>query len=113
MKRMARPYPDFGLFAVGPGRRCARSPTAALEHPGTILAGIFGRQIPPFIRGARLHRIETFMFKFEAEGYAPFVSRVVRNDEGEVRLNVKLRAAAKRDYCLLPDGSPAAGADVD
>jgi hypothetical protein len=53
------------------------------------------------------------MFKFEAEGYAPFVSRVVQADEGEVRLDVTLRKAdSAKILALLPDGSPAARADV-
>jgi hypothetical protein len=55
----------------------------------------------------------SYIFKFEAEGYAPFVSRVVRADEGEVRLDVTLRKTeSSMITALLPDGSPAARADV-
>jgi hypothetical protein len=51
--------------------------------------------------------------RFEADGYAPFVSRVIGPEEGKVRLDVKLRPAAARTISvLLPDGSPAAYADV-
>jgi hypothetical protein len=54
-----------------------------------------------------------YAFKFEAEGYASFVSRVVRAEEGKVRLDVTLRTAdSSTIIALLPDGSPAAGADV-
>ena len=54
-----------------------------------------------------------FVFKFEAEGYAPFVTRVVRADEGEAQFDVRLRAAAAIDVTvLLPDGQPAADADI-
>jgi hypothetical protein len=54
-----------------------------------------------------------FIFKFEADGYAPFVTRVIRGDEGEVPLDVTLRRAEERRvFVSLPDGSPAVGADV-
>lgn len=54
-----------------------------------------------------------FVFKFEAEGYAPFVTRAVRADEGEVRLDVALRPANPTVVTVLsPDGRPAANADI-
>lgn len=54
-----------------------------------------------------------FVFKFEAEGYAPFVTRVVNADEGEAQFDVRLRAAAATDVTvLLPDGQPAVKADI-
>jgi RNA polymerase sigma factor (sigma-70 family) len=55
----------------------------------------------------------SFIFKFEAEGYAPAVSRVVGAYEGEVQLDVALRrAAATVITVLLPDGRPAAKAEI-
>ena len=52
-------------------------------------------------------------FKFDAEGYAPFVTRVVRSGEGVVQFEVALRPAVPLTItALLPDGKPAAGADV-
>lgn len=54
-----------------------------------------------------------FMFKFEAEGYAPFVSRVVQASERDVRLDVALTPASGTVVTiLLPDGGPAADAQV-
>jgi RNA polymerase sigma factor (sigma-70 family) len=54
-----------------------------------------------------------FMFKFEAEDYAPVVSRVVKADEMEVRFDVRLRPAQSVTVTVLqPDGAPAANADV-
>ena len=54
-----------------------------------------------------------FVFKFEAEGYVPFVTRVVRADEGEAQFDVRLRAgAATAMTVLLPDGRPAVNADI-
>jgi RNA polymerase sigma factor (sigma-70 family) len=52
-------------------------------------------------------------FKFDAEGYAPFVTRVMRLDEGEVQLDVALRPAAPLAVTvLLPDGNVAVDTDV-
>ncbi len=54
-----------------------------------------------------------FMLKFEAEGYAPFVSRVIEADEGNVRLDVTMRASTSQSVTVVnPDGSRAAGAEV-
>jgi len=56
----------------------------------------------------------TFVFKVEAEGYAPFITRVVLADEGEAQFDVRLRAASATTVTvLLPDGRPAANADID
>jgi hypothetical protein len=49
-----------------------------------------------------------FMFKFEAEGYAPFISRVVKANEGTVQLEVRLQpSAATKITVLLPNRQPA------
>jgi RNA polymerase sigma factor (sigma-70 family) len=52
-------------------------------------------------------------FKFEAEGYAPFVTRFVRADEGEITFDIALRHASSNTVTVLsPDGRPAAKADI-
>jgi protocatechuate 3,4-dioxygenase beta subunit len=54
-----------------------------------------------------------FIFKIEAEGYAPFVTRPVALNEGEVQLDAALQPAASITVSVtLPDGRPAAGVDV-
>jgi RNA polymerase sigma factor (sigma-70 family) len=54
-----------------------------------------------------------FIFKIEAEGYAPVVTRVVQAHEGEARFDVRMRSAtATAVTVLLPDGRPAADADI-
>ena len=54
-----------------------------------------------------------YVFKFEAEGYAPCVSRIIAPDEGEVPLEVKLQPAQPTTITLLlPDGRPAANAEI-
>jgi RNA polymerase sigma factor (sigma-70 family) len=54
-----------------------------------------------------------FVFKFEAEGYAPLVTRTVLADEIEARFDVRLRAASATTVTVfLPDGTAAARADI-
>ncbi|MBL9173939.1 MAG: sigma-70 family RNA polymerase sigma factor [Verrucomicrobiales bacterium] len=54
-----------------------------------------------------------YVFKFEAEGYSPQITRVVAPDEGEVRLDVSLRRSEEREITIsTPDGRPAARAEV-
>jgi RNA polymerase sigma factor (sigma-70 family) len=54
-----------------------------------------------------------YVLKIEAEGYTPFISRTIRPDEGEVRLDVKLHPeTGALVTVLLPDGNVAARADV-
>jgi hypothetical protein len=52
-------------------------------------------------------------FKFEAEGYAPVVSREVQPDAGEVQLDIKMQPAASMTVTvLLSDGAPVTNADI-
>ncbi len=54
-----------------------------------------------------------YVLKFEAEGYAPHVSRLIAADEGEVRMEVVLlRATPQQIQVLNPDGRPASWASV-
>ena len=54
-----------------------------------------------------------YIFKFEADGYAPAISRTVASDEGEVHLAIKLQSAHSTTITvLLPDGQPAVNADL-
>lgn len=54
-----------------------------------------------------------FIFKFEANGYAPFITRPFSVNEGEFQLNVALDPAAPTILTVLnPDGQPAAKADI-
>jgi protocatechuate 3,4-dioxygenase beta subunit len=54
-----------------------------------------------------------YVLRFEAEDYAPFVSRPIAVSERNVELDVKLRRAPSRQIAVLqPDGSPAIGTDV-
>lgn len=54
-----------------------------------------------------------YLLKFEADGYASFVSRVIAPDEGEVEIDVVLRPATTPVVNVsLPNGTPAVRADV-
>jgi hypothetical protein len=54
-----------------------------------------------------------YIFKFEAEGYASYVTRVFSPDEGEVEFAVALLPAETVTVTvLLPDGQPATRCDV-
>ncbi|HAB16237.1 MAG TPA: sigma-70 family RNA polymerase sigma factor [Verrucomicrobiota bacterium] len=54
-----------------------------------------------------------YILKFEAEGYASFVSRTIAADEGKVRLDVVLNPASESTITVLsPEGSPVRQAEV-
>jgi RNA polymerase sigma factor (sigma-70 family) len=54
-----------------------------------------------------------YVLRFEAEGYAPFISRTILPDESHANLDVKLRASTSNAVVVLfPDGRPAVDADV-
>jgi hypothetical protein len=54
-----------------------------------------------------------YVFKFEAEGYAPFVTRAVAANETNARFEVAMQPAVTASVSIvLPDGRLAANADV-
>jgi hypothetical protein len=54
-----------------------------------------------------------YALKFEADGYASFISRTIPADEGTVQLDVALQPAVTENYTvLLPDGRLAANAEI-
>jgi hypothetical protein len=54
-----------------------------------------------------------YVFRFEAEGHAPYVTRVYRPDEGEVRLDVKLQKAEETWVTVYtPKGDVAANVHI-
>lgn len=51
--------------------------------------------------------------RIEAAGYRPGVSRVLRDDEGEVKINFELEeGAGPKGKIFTPDGKPAAGVEL-
>jgi RNA polymerase sigma factor (sigma-70 family) len=78
---------------------------------------------PTFTGGTFRHSLEEpvvvgsasrgYIFRFEAEGHAPYVTRVYRPDEGEVRLEVKLRRVEETWITVYtPNGGVAANAHI-
>ncbi|HEV2456015.1 MAG TPA: hypothetical protein VGY98_17250, partial [Verrucomicrobiae bacterium] len=54
-----------------------------------------------------------FVFKFEADGYAPFITRVIHASEGDVRFDLRLTPAPSTEVTVLsPDNEPAANVDI-
>jgi hypothetical protein len=52
-------------------------------------------------------------YKFEADGYAPFVTRDFRLDEGDVQLDIALSPAPSTSVTVLSsDGQPASNVDI-
>lgn len=54
-----------------------------------------------------------YIFRFEAEGHAPEVTRAYQADEGEVWMDIKLQKAQETPISIYtPDGHPAANAQI-
>lgn len=62
---------------------------------------------------ATLGENKGYLLRFEADGYEPYVSRLIAPDEGYAELEVILRPASTRSLAILnPDGTPAVWTDV-
>jgi hypothetical protein len=79
-----------------------------------------GRFWPSFTGGEFRHPLQEgviggtpnpgYVFRFEAEGHLPFITRVYQADEGEARLDVELRPAEQvRVIAYTPWGEVAHG----
>lgn len=110
------PVPRFRIIAGSPGADGAAGAT-------NVYWGLRDRTRLNFVGGQFHHVFEepvvvgneepAFVFKFEAEGYVPFVSRVVRASEGLAQFEVRLRAAEPSTVTVrFPDGRPAVNADI-
>lgn len=91
-------------------------------HEQTCSWSSIDRFILNFSDGAFQHTYEepvvggvenpTYMLKFEAEGYAPCVSRIVKPDEGEAELAIRMNAAKAVTLTILsPEDQPVAGVE--
>lgn len=111
-----QPVPRFRIITGWPNWNPADNSTS-------IQWSTFDRFWLSFEGGKFHHRYEepviggtadpAFVFKFEADGYAPFITRAVKATEGEFRFEVGLRPALATPVTVLsPDGRPASGADV-
>ncbi|MGA2281739.1 MAG: sigma-70 family RNA polymerase sigma factor [Verrucomicrobiota bacterium] len=111
-----RRIPRFRIVQGWPGRN-------PVEGTTNVQWSTIGRLWLEFVNGAYTNSFEEAvwssteirgcMLKFMADGYAPFISRAIGPDEGDVQLDVVLhRAAATVVTVNKPDGQPASDADV-
>jgi protocatechuate 3,4-dioxygenase beta subunit len=110
----AKPIPNFRILCGWPetyGDQIRPRWSWIDRHQLTFSGGTFRHSIEEaFISGIPN---PGYVFKFEAEGYAPYVTRVFRPDEGEVEFAVTLQPAESVTVTVtLPDGRPAARCDV-
>lgn len=102
--------PSFRVVTGWPRRNLLNQATSAYWSRFsrdwlTFSDGVFRRSFEDAAPG--------YMLKIEAEGYTPFVSRVIAPDEGSAQFDVLLRAARTEPIkVILPNGEPAMAADV-
>ena len=113
-----RPIPLF-LVISGKGR-LVQLTNLVFESWGwnRFGSGKFRLDLSGFVRwlkrpGGSKNGVDNIMLRFEAEGYAPALSRAIRADEGAVQLKIALMPAASLKVTVLnPDGQPAADTEV-
>ncbi len=108
-----QPIPTFRVFFCGmPLSSESFTPSERGEDWHQFNRGTF-RLEPASFLDHFLPRASGYMLKFEVEGYAPCVSRFIRADELDVKLDIALRPAQPVKVTVLnPDGRPAEGAQV-
>jgi hypothetical protein len=74
-------------------------------------AGVYSNALDePVIAGTEN---KGYFLKFVADGYAPFISRLIEPNEGSVEVNAALQPATSVAVTVFgPDGQPARGVDV-
>lgn len=73
--------------------------------------GIFSNHLDEAVMGGEDNK--GYFLKFVADGYAPFVSRLIRPDEGMVQVDALLQPASSLEVTVLgPDGKPEGAVDV-
>jgi RNA polymerase sigma factor (sigma-70 family) len=107
-----QPIPHFRIITGWPNRNPLTGTTNAEWSPFDRFFGL------DFANGAYNSyeeggRDTSYILKFVADDYAPFISRVIDRDEGDVQLDVTLRRAAATTVTVnKPDGQTDGKADV-
>jgi protocatechuate 3,4-dioxygenase beta subunit len=97
-------WPEGGY---GPGVRWSTIDRFWLKFSGGVYRHSFEE---PVVGGSSKAQ---FVFKFEADGYTPFQTRVFDANEGDTSLDVTLKpGSAPLVTVLSPDGNPVIGADI-
>jgi RNA polymerase sigma factor (sigma-70 family) len=107
------PIPKFRIISGTPGRT-TNEPTVWIPYVQGWFEFANGRFHhvfqDPVVQGMANPKI---LLKFEAEGFATQVSRVITADESDARFDIQLRPETGMAVTVLrPDGNPAAKADI-
>lgn len=95
------------------GTNASFSPSPMSEDWFKFGNGKFQLPVTTFLQHNGDVKRRGFMIKFEADGYAPCVSRLIRCEEGNVQLDAALLPAKSVKVTVLnPNGRPAANAEV-
>ena len=114
-----RPIPQFRIICGTPyfgspfGTNASFAPSPMSEDWFKFGNGKFQLAMKNFLDHTGDVQERGFLIKFEADGYAPCVSRLIRCEEGDVQLDAALPPAKSVKVTVLnPNGRPAANADV-
>jgi RNA polymerase sigma factor (sigma-70 family) len=117
-----RPIPKFRVIAGWPEHGYFNGPTltedAARPHWSTFKRDwhLFGNGKFHFVYDSPMVIGEPnpdYIFRFEADGYAPFVTRIVKATEGSAHFDVELASATTKEITVIsPDQKVVAEIDV-
>ena len=118
-----QPIRRFHVIAGFPEKAFSRSTHEFVEDPAKPNWSSFERDWKYFTGGKFQFSYGTpmvvgepnpdYMFKFEANGYAPFVTRIVKATEGSVHFDVQLTPAATVEVTVVsPNRTVAIGTDI-
>lgn len=114
-----RPIPQFRIICGTPhfggpfNTNASFAPSPISEDWFKFSNGKFQLAMKNFLEHNGDVKERGFLIKFEADGYAPCVSRLIRCEEGDVQLDRALLPAKSVKVTVLnPNGRPAANADV-
>jgi RNA polymerase sigma factor (sigma-70 family) len=111
-EKTGKPIPRFKIITGAPGKGQSAPFWSTIERYWMEFNdGHFERNLEQPIS---FHREQNnYIFKIEADGYAPFITRVVRAEEECARFDLRLKPALRTTITvLLPNGKPAPHTDV-
>jgi RNA polymerase sigma factor (sigma-70 family) len=111
-EQTSKPIPRFRIITGSLGEARSAPFWSSIERYWMEFSdGRFERNLEQPISFGRARN--DYIFKIEAEGYAPFVTRVVRAEEECARFDLKLKPALRTTITvLLPNGKPAPHTEV-
>jgi RNA polymerase sigma factor (sigma-70 family) len=114
-----QPIPAFRVISgtpqiiAPPSTNVSFAPSPSSEHWYKFAGGKFRLGMDQLFQYNSGTEMSRSMLKFEADGYAPSVSRVIQTDGPEVQLQVALMPAPTINVTVLnPNGRPATDAEI-